>query len=160
MRSRKIVILLVLLVGGTSIYASALRRYYRHLTPTSRLLREFARAMPSPQDVFLLERNGRVYVEVVGPSAPTWVVASGWPVYVFDETGNLIAWTPDDGEDPDFCKRWALTAEEHRTRRISLDEAVARLAAKHSVCGVLKHTLPNLRCTGRRSLADNPHSCA
>lgn len=32
--------------------------------------------------------------------------ASGPPVYIFDDAGTLVHWTPDNGDDPAFTGKW------------------------------------------------------
>lgn len=76
----------------------------------------FVSAMPRPSAAFSLQINGKLYIELVGPTPSALVLPSGPPAYVFDD-GQLVEWTSDLGDDPDFASRW------HAGERIELTGA-------------------------------------
>src|SRR5437870_12907163 len=61
----------------------------------------FLEARPQPSKICKFVHKGRVHVEVVGKLIISPLsVPSGPPVYIFDETGALVDWTGDLGDNP------------------------------------------------------------
>ena len=67
----------------------------------------FLAARPQPSRIRKFVHNGQVYVEVLGkPIMSPLSVPSGPPSYIFDETGALVDWAADRGENPSFVSKW------------------------------------------------------
>jgi hypothetical protein len=62
--------------------------------------------MPAPERAFQLVTGSSEFIEFHGPLQPKAALPSGPPAYVFDETGSLVDWTSDLGDDPRFRERW------------------------------------------------------
>src|ERR1044071_6550373 len=95
----KIAAFMVLLVA----YFWYLKHEYRKLTPKAGGIHAFLAEMPKPARIESFDLEGQHYIELIGHS-PTGllIVPSGPPRYVFDAKGNLVDWTQDDGDDPEF----------------------------------------------------------
>lgn len=61
--------------------------------------------IPTPQRIGRLERDGAIYVLVIG-QVPHLFLPSGPPVYVFDRSERLIDWSSDIGDQTSFGERW------------------------------------------------------
>jgi hypothetical protein len=74
--------------------------------PTSHDFFKFLKLTPASRITSFghFQLAGKGYIEVVG-KVPS-VLASGPPVYIFDESGNLIDWIEDNGEHPRFYRQW------------------------------------------------------
>lgn len=67
----------------------------------------FLEARPEPSRIGKFVHDETVYTEVLGrPVMSPLSVPPGPPAYVFDETGALVDWTGDRGDDPAFVRRW------------------------------------------------------
>ncbi len=101
--------------------------YHRSTPPTPVMsYREFEDLMPVPAEFALLSVNDTTFLQVTGPVSWGLAATSGPPVYIFDATGVLVAWTPDSGDDPSFSSVWLR----HDTRRaISSAQAVAQFGS-------------------------------
>ena len=98
---------------------------YERLSPTGekQRLEGFLRSVPQVQGIYRFQlADNKVYIEVVGKLSPEYLLPSGFPVYIFDETGALVYWTPDSGEDTAFETNWG---ERLARRSITRDEAIA-----------------------------------
>ena len=62
--------------------------------------------MPEPTELSLVSVDDATFLQVTGPVSWGLAVPSGPPVYIFDRTGVLVAWTPDSGDDPEFSSAW------------------------------------------------------
>jgi hypothetical protein len=82
----------------------------------------FLNARPQTDKIRRFVHDGKVYLEVIGePYKGPLSLASGPPVYVFDETGKLVDWSRDIGDAPSFLDKWGnfsngtfISAEEAR----------------------------------------------
>lgn len=54
-----------------------------------------------------VEHDGITYIELRGHGPGRFVAAvpSGWPLYIFDESGKLVDWNGDPGDSPFESKR-------------------------------------------------------
>ena len=57
---------------------------------------------------------------------PKWTLPSGKACYIFDDRGHFLDWTPDNGDDPRWNKKWGQT-EGRRT--ISFDQITENIEA-------------------------------
>jgi len=98
--------------------------HHKQSTPPEEVqtLERFAEVMPPPQFLQSFQRNENKYLLWAGPSAPWYLLHSGPPTYIFDDSGRLIDWTPDRGDTPTFDKKWGW----EDTPFIPLDEAKSR----------------------------------
>jgi hypothetical protein len=98
------VIVVLLLVGVPLLVADVLS--IKRLSPEGRTttLREFLAWQPEASRFCSITIGDKQHVIAFGPKHALF--ASGYPAYVFDETGNLIDWSTDIGDDPEFDERW------------------------------------------------------
>jgi len=88
----------------------------------------FLDARPQPSRIRKFVHNGEVHVEVLGkPIRSPLSVPSGPPAYIFDETGALVDWAADRGENPSFVSKWGTFSN---ATFISVEEA-KRLVKAH-----------------------------
>lgn len=67
----------------------------------------FLQARPQPNQIRSFVHNGKVHVEVIGkPIVSPLSLPSGPPAYIFDETGSLVDWSRDLGNNPSFTRKW------------------------------------------------------
>ena len=67
----------------------------------------FLEARPQPNQIRSFVYNGKVHVEIIGkPSISPLSLPSGSPAYIFDETGALVDWSRDLGDNPSFLRKW------------------------------------------------------
>lgn len=118
-------ILAAVLIGGCVATEVAC---YRRNVPDSRAatLAEYLAWRPSAAEFAVVESGGRRHVIAYGPKS--WpMLASGPSAYIFDDTGRMVDWSPDIGDDPAFDERW--TAQGRGDGRVPRD-AVEDLADK------------------------------
>jgi len=119
-------IIVAALIGGcvTTEYLSR-----RRLDPTGRVatLSEYLAWRPSAEQFVAVVVDGRRHVIAYGPSS--WLLLSSGPsAYVFDDTGRLVDWSSDVGDDPRFVERWRAQGSRASGRTLSPDE-VRKIAA-------------------------------
>ncbi len=67
----------------------------------------FLAARPQLAGIRKFTYNEKPHLEVIGrPHQSALSVPSGPPVYVFDETGALVDWSRDSGDQPSFTAKW------------------------------------------------------
>jgi hypothetical protein len=78
----------------------------RRLNPAGHAsnLNEYLLWRPSANEFATIDVDGRRHVIAYGPSAG--LLASGPSAYVFDDTGQLVDWSADIGDNPRFELRW------------------------------------------------------
>jgi hypothetical protein len=109
-------------IGMGAFFWNSFRIYSQHRPPdTVQTMQEFLAVMSHPEYVYELRCNGQRYIELVGPMSK-WVFPSGPPTYIFDEQHQLIDWTYDNGEDPDYTNTWY-----NQSRRLLSDEEAAAI---------------------------------
>jgi hypothetical protein len=70
-------------------------------------LAAFLAARPQPIQIRRFTHDGKMRVEVVGkPVASLLSLPSGPPAYIFNESGILVDWTSDLGDNPSFIAKW------------------------------------------------------
>ncbi len=63
--------------------------------------------------------RGVVFLIAEAPDdPPLFVITSSSAAYVFDESGNLVDWSSDTGDDPSFVNQWWSG----RTEVVSVEE--------------------------------------
>lgn len=91
------------LLGGWLLWV---RDWYQSVQPAAPdLANHLARRLP-PEQSRIVVVDGRDYLLLFGPVPPMLRFPSGVPVYVFDAAGRLVDWTPDEGDDEAFNRRW------------------------------------------------------
>jgi hypothetical protein len=91
-------------------------------------LMAFLERHPQPNKIRKFIQNGKVHVEVLGkPIMSPLSVPSGPPAYIFDDTGALVDWAADRGENSRYVSKWGSLSN---ATFITIDEA-RRLAKPH-----------------------------
>jgi hypothetical protein len=103
---RKVVLSVLVVVAPVAGWVALVYRDMRRLEPQGQTLAEHLARMPAPESFGVFEVSGDAYLAVIGPSRSLLTLPSGPAVYVFDRTGRLRDWTPDEGDDPRFFARW------------------------------------------------------
>jgi len=81
----------------------------------------FLEAQQQPGKIRSFVYNGKVHVEVIGkPIISPLSLPSGSPAYIFDETGALVDWSRDLGDNPSFASKWGGFSN---ATTISMEEA-------------------------------------
>lgn len=109
-------LLLVGLIGG---WLFGVRQWYRSVQPAGPTLAEHLAQRPTPEQQRVLAVEGREYLVLFGPIQAIPRFPSGGPVYIFDRTGQMVDWTPDEGDDEAFMQRWPGIFD---GRAITMDE--------------------------------------
>ena len=65
-----------------------------------------------PGRVTKVQKDGRIFFIAHSPMDTWLAVPSGPAVYVFDENGQMVEWSWDTGDDPQFQKKWPLPQEQ------------------------------------------------
>lgn len=91
------------LFGG---WIAWIHHWYKSLEPPGPTYGDVLTIVPEPQDPVVFKFQGREYLAVCGPWDTLPRFPSGPPMYVFDDQGNLVGWTPDIGDDDGFWGRW------------------------------------------------------
>jgi hypothetical protein len=123
-------LLYALVIFENKVYVAAVRP-----VPNTTLAAFFER-QPNPLKVFKFTYQRKAYIYVVGNYATSgWMVASGPPAYIFDDSGKLVDWRPDIAEGPNFAQYWGtnrtnLFISPDNSTVISVEEA-KRLVMAH-----------------------------
>ena len=112
--------MVLVLCFGTGLYVMAVRSYYQDMAPPSGIRLEELSKHAVIARIRELEKQGSVFYMVEGQSPPSYVLASGPPVYVFDSKGHLVEWISDSGDQPSRMDKWRILP----SREIPLDRAV------------------------------------
>jgi hypothetical protein len=82
---------------------------YQRLNPTGRFstLGGYLAWRPSSQRFATTDVNGRRCIIAYGPGRSWLLLSSGPSAYVFDNTGRLVDWSSDIGDDSAFDDRWS-----------------------------------------------------
>lgn len=65
-----------------------------------------------PSRVTKVEKEGSIFLIAYSPMDTWLAVPSGPAAYVFDEHGQMVEWSRDTGDAPEFQRKWALPQEE------------------------------------------------
>ena len=109
----KIIIGALLVVAPACGWLLSEIRWARINAPDGRFsnVREYiARGRP-PSRVTKVEKEGKTFFIAYSPMNTWLAVPSGPAAYVFDATGQMVEWSADTGDDPDFQKKWPLPQE-------------------------------------------------
>ncbi|MCA8996950.1 MAG: hypothetical protein KDA80_08190 [Planctomycetaceae bacterium] len=98
-------------------------RERRALAPPSGVdtLAQFAKSMPKPRHLALVENNGTTAFVWIGETSGPFDQPSGPSCYLFDTSGKLLAWQPDTGEGGPLDS-WAIAG--HSAKEMTLSEAI------------------------------------
>lgn len=116
-------ILLTLLLAAVPAYAFEVRRERNCLAPRPEVktLSEFARAVPPPKRLVLLQSHGTEYIAWTGELSGPFDVPYGRSCYLFNRKGALVDWQPETGEGNSVD---VILRSGSETKAISLDEAL------------------------------------
>ena len=92
----------------------------------AKTLPEFLQSMPLATKFCLLQVSNTQFLEV-RTRRPGWGMSSGPPAYIFNKSGDLIDWTSDRGDAPEYQKRWPFTAIQ---TNIMVEQALAWIDLK------------------------------
>ena len=84
---------------------------------------EFAKLMPPPKRLAIVEDHGQPTVVWIGEHASFPALPSGPPCYQFDQHGNLIDWCSDSGEGHRLD---GIAGRAYQQPRITVEEAIQR----------------------------------
>lgn len=73
---------------------------------------EYLSAGRLPSRVTKLATNGRTFFIAYSPMDRGWALPSGPAAYVFDDSGRMVTWTRDTGDDGRWQKQWPLGEQE------------------------------------------------
>jgi hypothetical protein len=104
MRNCLIAIALGLVLAGG--WVALLKRWWQSVQPAGITLPAVLAKHPQPEERRVFAVEGREYLALFGPVRAFPRFPSGPPVYVFDRSGTLVDWTPDEGDDEKFKSRW------------------------------------------------------
>jgi len=116
-------LLLIVLLGAIDLWHHA--RIDLTLKPPDGVqsLEPFIAAMPAPEYLRVKKEGKKEFLVWTGPTPGHFLIPrSGPPGYVFDESGHLVDWSRDQGDDSGFQKAWGwlrgdpITLEEARRR--------------------------------------------
>lgn len=109
-RSEKIGWLLVVLIpaGLVSGFVLSEIRWQRINNPEGKFtnVREYLAHGRLPARVTKVQRDGNTFFIAYSPMDYRLAVPSGPAAYVFDQTGQMVDWSRDTGENPSFATRW------------------------------------------------------
>ncbi|MDC0937201.1 hypothetical protein OAS39_13030 [Pirellulales bacterium] len=81
-----------------------------------------------PNRVTKVSRDGKSYFIAYGPLDGRWLaMPSGPAAYVFDESGRLVEWWGDIGDEDNYGKIWSLPQDEssvEELRRLRVERAL------------------------------------
>jgi hypothetical protein len=104
MRKAAIVVLVIVaLLGG---WLLGVYSWYRSVQPAGATLAEHLAQRPAPEQRRIIIADRKEFLALFGPIQAFPRLPSGWPVYIFDSAGQLVDWTPDEGDDEAFKRRW------------------------------------------------------
>jgi len=114
----------LLLVG----YLNWNRRHNRSLAPPEGVhtLEQFASVMPAPLYLRVGGTPEKEYLVWTAPLKSTASLSSGPPGYAFDQTGALVDWTADQGDDLGFREKWPTDP----VHPIALEDAMKRFRSR------------------------------
>ena len=80
----------------------------RSINPIGRVnhLCDYLAWKPAADRFATVDIQGRKFVIAYGRMSSWLGLSSGPSAYVFDDTGRLVAWSSDIGDDPNFDKTW------------------------------------------------------
>lgn len=105
----RVFIIGIILVGLFFVTRSYVQSRYNLLKPASALYSDFRRKPPVIIDTArIFTIAGIDYYELIGKigNHDLLYLPSGPPAYIFDKNGNLIDYSLDTGDDPDFLSKW------------------------------------------------------
>jgi hypothetical protein len=106
---KRIAIAVAILVCLLAAWIYAEKRSARSIRPTAREtnLVTFLEERTEVTRLRKFTHNGKPYVEVIGkPQVSLLSLPSGSPAYIFDETGTLVDWCSDLGDNQSFARKW------------------------------------------------------
>lgn len=113
--SRKELIVCLLLIGIPGIaWIGSEVRWARVNSPRGKFasVREYLAAGRLPSRVAMLATNGGTFLIAYSPMDCWLAMPSGPAAYVFDESGRMVSWSRDTGEDSRFQSDWPMRQQE------------------------------------------------
>lgn len=113
--SRKKLIVCLLLVGIPGIaWLGSEVRWARINSPHGKFtsVSQYLVAGRLPSRVTTITTNGSKFFIAYSPMDPWLAVPSGSAAYVFEESGRMVTWSGDTGDDGRFQRHWPLRQQE------------------------------------------------
>lgn len=101
----RVMVLLAGLLACMVVFWRSITLNHAELDPRSPTF-DSSRAFAKPTG--MVSRAGREYSVFESAPSPWYVLSSGPAVYIQDESGHVVDWTADIGDDPDFRAKWRL----------------------------------------------------
>jgi hypothetical protein len=90
------------------LYFGSLLYNHVRVVPTGvETVQDFYQRYGNPPKVESINVSGRRYYRITGEIPAPLGFPKGSPLYVFDDTGRLVDWTAESGNDPSFSSRWS-----------------------------------------------------
>ena len=105
---------------------------YQRVNPTGRIsnLNEYLAWRPSAERFAQVNINGKPHVIAYGPLSSWLLLSSGPSACVFDDTGRLVDWSSDIGDDPQFDAKWSAQRSSGTDHSLSRNEVRAIAATR------------------------------
>lgn len=106
-----LVVLCFLVLTAASICSES--ELYINNSPKGKFatIAEYLACGQQPTQVYKALLSDKTYFVAIGSLHHNWLewlaLPSGPTAYVFDETGTLVDWSSDTGDDPKFLSRWS-----------------------------------------------------
>ncbi len=113
--SRKELIVCFVLLGIPAVaWLGSEVRWARINSPQGKFssVSEYLTAGRLPSRVTKFTTNGSTFIIAYSPMDYWLAVPSGAAAYVFDESGRMVAWSGDTGDDGRFQRSWPLRQQE------------------------------------------------
>lgn len=85
-------------------------------------IQDFYSRYGNPPRIEAIQASGRKYYRIIGEIPAPLGFPRGNPIYIFDGSGRLQAWTGESLNDPDFARQWG----DLKGERISVEEFLDR----------------------------------
>lgn len=121
-------IVAIIIVGFISMYASDLsrNRWNSLNNPKDKFsnVSEYLAQGRLPSHITKVEKQGTTFFIAYSSTEDMGLyVPSGLAAYVFDETGNMVQWSPDTETDKPFVKQWLKSQEQSSLKELKLLES-------------------------------------
>ena len=89
-----------------------------------RTLDDYLAWRPKTTPMFRLTVGDEEFIKIYGPT--TGFLNSGPPGYVLDQSGKLVDWTSDSGDDDEFNQKWRRSYTSRSVNREQVREIIDR----------------------------------
>jgi hypothetical protein len=106
-----VILILGCFIGVPAVFFYGKWRLVKEVTPpkNGKSLEAFLETRPRVMEIRQLKVRGENFFLILGNySTFVFDTSSGPPAYIFNNSGTLVDWTADSGDDPAFEKRWDI----------------------------------------------------